>query len=300
MKFQKTNDERKEYRDIRDSTRSQLKFVKNANEVIKSTTPEATTKIFNPEKVLVELPKKRFYRQRAHANIFSDKSAPYPVDPKEMDWSKLYPAYYDEGKKEMTKKVTIADIGCGYGGLLAELAPVFPKDLILGMEIRMQVTSYVEDRIIALRAQHSENDINKDKKHYQNISVLRGNAMKFMNNFFEKGQLEKIFFMFPDPCFKKKKFKARIISNTLLSEYAHCLKEGGIIYTITDVEDLHIWMRTHLEEHPLFERLDEEWEKNDPSCQIMFNATEEGQKVERNKGSKWTACFRRLPNPEII
>lgn len=196
----------------------------------------------------------------------------------------------------MTKEVTVADIGCGYGGLMIDLSPAFPDKLILGMEIRVQVTNYVEDRIIALRTNHAK----ENKEAYQNINVLRGNAMKFLPNFFHKGQLEKMFFCFPDPHFKQRKHKARIITNTLLSEYAYVLREGGIIYTITDVLDLHEWMVRHLTEHPLFERLSKEWEGEDKCVSIMRNATEEGKKVERNKGDKYIACFVRLPTPEIV
>lgn len=242
----------------------------------------------------VDLPKKRFYRQRAHSNPFSDHQLEYPGSPEEMDWTKLYPHYVDPESGKMTKKVTIADIGCGFGGLLVDLSPEFPDDLILGMEIRVQVTNYVEDRIIALRTNHVK------EQGYQNINVLRGNAMKFLPNFFQKGQLSKMFFCFPDPHFKQRKHKARIITNTLLSEYAYVLREGGIVYTITDVKDLHDWMVKHLTEHPLFERLPEEWEEEDSCVRIMRHATEEGKKVERKKGDKFVACFRRLPTPEII
>lgn len=240
----------------------------------------------------VELPRKRFYRQRAHSNPFSDHRLDYPVSPSDMDWSKLYPAYYDENEKQMISDVEIADVGCGYGGLMIPLAKHYPRTLILGMEIRVQVTQYVEDRIIALRNQSKNKSPN-----YQNIAVLRGNAMKFLPNFFKKAQLSKMFFCFPDPHFKQRKHKARIITSTLLSEYAYVLKEGGVVYTITDVEDLHDWMVRHLEAHPLFERLSTEWEAHDKCVEIMSNATEEGQKVARNGGNKWVACFKRLPTP---
>lgn len=241
----------------------------------------------------VDLPKKKFYRQRAHSNPFSDHQLEYPLSPDHMDWARFYPQFRDESTGEMTKNVTIADIGCGFGGLLVDLSPEFPEDLILGMEIRVQVTNYVEDRIIALRTNHAKT------KSYQNINVLRGNAMKFLPNFFYKGQLSKMFFCFPDPHFKQRKHKARIITGTLLSEYAYVLKEGGVVYTITDVEDLHKWMVKHLEEHPLFERLSVEWENNDKCVTIMRNATEEGKKVERKQGDKYIACFKRLPNPPM-
>lgn len=38
-------------------------------------------------------------------------------------------------------------------------------------------------------------------------------------------QLCKMFFLFPDPHFKKTKHKWRIISSTLLAEYAYVLRE---------------------------------------------------------------------------
>lgn len=79
------------------------------------------------------------------------------------------------------------------------------------MEIRVQVTQYVEDRIIALRQQNAEQGA------YNNIAVLRANAMKFLPNFFEQGQLSKIFFCFPDPHFKARKHKARIVTWVLLT-----------------------------------------------------------------------------------
>ena len=66
-----------------------------------------------------------------------------------------------------------------------------------------------------------------------------------------------MFFLFPDPHFKKKKHKARIISTGLLAEYAYALKVDGILYTVTDVKDLHEWMVKHLDEHPLFVRMTE-------------------------------------------
>lgn len=138
-----------------------------------------------------------------------------------MDWSVHFPAFFPSSKEtENTaesistatqKHVEVADIGCGFGGLIVSLAPKFPDTLMLGMEIRQQVTEYVEERIVALRRQHAEGQ-STDGHNYQNISVVRGNAMKFLPNMFHKGQLSKMFFCFPDPHFKARKHKARIIS----------------------------------------------------------------------------------------
>ncbi|KAI8072411.1 guanine-N-7 methyltransferase [Gongronella butleri] len=233
---------------------------------------------------LAKLPRKRFYRQRAHANPFSDHQLDYPARPQDMDWSSHYPLFKD-------KKIEFADIGCGYGGLLIALATLYPDTLMMGMEIRTKVQEYVYERIKALRIQH------KDAGSYQNVSIMRMNAMKFLPNFFEKAQLSKMFFLFPDPHFKQRKHKARIISPTLLAEYAYVLKTGGILYTITDVKDLHLWMVKHLDNHPLFERIPDDECDKDPAVLHVRTATEEGKKVERNQGDKFLACYRRVEDP---
>ncbi|KAI1337060.1 putative methyltransferase [Xylariaceae sp. FL0016] len=261
-----------------------------------------------------DMPRKKFYRQRAHANPFSDHNLVYPTIPDDMDWSSFFPAFVADDcqhqgqtaeaqptestelssstePKALTKVVEVVDIGCGYGGLLMALAPTMPNTLLLGMEIRTQVTEFVQDKIRALRGQ------NPETKLYQNIGCLRANTMKFLPNFFRKAQLCKIFICFPDPHFKHRKHKARIVSTTLNSEYAFVLRPGGIVYTITDVEDLHDWMVSHFDAHPSFERIVEEEQEADPCVQTMRMETEEGKKVERNKGQKFVALFRRLEDP---
>lgn len=244
----------------------------------------------NPKK---KLPQKKYYRQRAHSNPIADHCFDYPTCPSEMDWSEMYPAYFSkpsEGSEiNNTKRVEFADVGCGYGGLLVTLSTMFPDSLMVGMEIRVKVSDYVMDRIAALRTQHPGQ--------YQNIACLRTNAMKYLPNFFQKGQLKKMFFLYPDPHFKKAKHKWRIINKTLLAEYAYVLAENAIVYTVTDVEDLHLWMKQHFEEHPLFEPITEEEKQSDPVIEKLFSSTEEGQKVDRNSGSKFLAVFRRIADP---
>jgi tRNA (guanine-N7-)-methyltransferase len=67
-----------------------------------------------------------------------------------MDWSPYYPAFVTIPKQDqanpqsdidvemgrvgqLKKDVEVADIGCGFGGLLVALAPVLPNTLLLGM-----------------------------------------------------------------------------------------------------------------------------------------------------------------------
>jgi len=59
-----------------------------------------------------------------------------------MDWSSHFPAFISRdndndsndapAKPLMTKEVEIADIGCGFGGLIVALSPLYPETLMLG------------------------------------------------------------------------------------------------------------------------------------------------------------------------
>jgi tRNA (guanine-N7-)-methyltransferase len=68
----------------------------------------------------------------------------------------------------------------------------------------LQVYDFVQARITAMRSENPPRG--------QNASVLRTNAMRYLPQFLQRGQLEKIFFCFPDPHFKAKNHRRRIIS----------------------------------------------------------------------------------------
>ncbi|KAK7283017.1 hypothetical protein RIF29_12212 [Crotalaria pallida] len=228
------------------------------------------------------LPRKRFYRARAHSNPLSDSHFPVPISPSHVDYSLHFPHFFPGS----SKKIQFADIGCGFGGLLISLATLFPETLMVGMELRDKVSEYVKERILSLRV--------ANPGQYQNVSVVRTNSMKYIPNYFEKAQLSKMFFLFPDPHFKEKNHRRRVISPFLLDEYAYVLEVGGIIYTITDVEELGDWMKSCLENHPMFEALTEKELEADPVVKLLSSATEEGQKVARNEGQTFQAVYRRI------
>uniref|UniRef100_A0A6B2LFQ2 tRNA (guanine(46)-N(7))-methyltransferase n=1 Tax=Arcella intermedia TaxID=1963864 RepID=A0A6B2LFQ2_9EUKA len=168
------------------------------------------------------------------------------------------------------------------------MGEMFPDTLSLGIEIRTKVVEYVKQRIDRLREE------NQGTTKYQNISVLNTNAMKYFPNHFYKGQLKKIFFLFPDPHFKKANHRRRIISSALLPEYAYLLAEGGKLYTVTDVHELYLWETACLDSCPLFERVQEEENQQDPVIPLILNNSEEAKKVQKANGQKWYAVYRKV------
>ncbi|UVC49410.1 tRNA (guanine-n-(7))-methyltransferase [Theileria orientalis] len=259
---------------------------------------------YNSPKQFVDFPKKNLYRQRAHCNPLSDSFIQYPANPQYVNWFKRYPDMCEsDGPFELNTsefpeeysvpidydnapKVSMLDVGCGYGGLLVYLSELYPKKLALGMEIRDKVTNFVGKRIISLRQQNPGL--------YLNISVVRTNSMKFLPNYIGKSQLEKIFFCFPDPHFKRSNWRRRIINYSLLSLYAYVLKKGGRLYLVTDVYDLYTWMENALDEHPLFEPLPSS-EKEKDECFLNFDSqTEEGKKNSSNQVTIYKEVYYRI------
>ncbi|CXI42818.1 methyltransferase, putative [Plasmodium berghei] len=265
-------------------------------------------------------PCKKFYRQRAHCNPLSDSYIKYPLNDKYVDWGIHYPLYFRDlgnvGKNEEEQvskvekndniqssenntdadklflntnkypicyenkiqikpnnfEVNFLDIGCGYGGLLFELCKVFDNKLILGLEIRDKITNYVGEKINTYRKNNFPN--------YNNISVIRTNAMKFLPNYIKKNQIEKMFFCFPDPHFKKPNWRRRIITIESLSLYYHLLQKNGLIYFITDVFTLYLWVKFCLNKYQKFKILSEEEYKNDICIKLIHEKSEESKRVK--------------------
>ncbi|VDK57625.1 unnamed protein product [Anisakis simplex] len=167
---------------------------------------------------------------------------------------------------------------------------------VIGGSWPLQVSDFVVDRIKALRAVANENEEQLIK--YTNINCIRTNAMKYLPNYFCKSQLSKIFFLYPDPHFKKCKFKWRIISPMLIAEYAFVLRAGGMVYTLTDVKELSEWIVKHFNASKLFREIviDDEAIRSDLIIELLLtdDPSEEGKKVSRTGGCKWLRCFERL------
>ncbi|EDR24440.1 tRNA (guanine-N(7)-)-methyltransferase, putative [Entamoeba dispar SAW760] len=117
-----------------------------------------------------------------------------------------------------------------------------------------------------------------------NVWIIQCNCMKYVTNYFVKGQLLKIFITFPDPHFKNSVKRRRIINPHFAAMYVYLLKPGeGMLYTASDVKELFDWNTQ--------KRMPDNY--TDDYLNIVMFKTEEAKKVDREQRQKWGACYRR-------
>lgn len=206
------------------------------------------------------MPKKKDFRQHAHVNPYLIHDMEIPISPNNLNYP---PADF-------------VDIGCGYGKFLIYTAEKYSDKVIYGMEIRKKVHDFVELKIKALK----ENNQKCEKKDYlKNVFVIRTNALLFFPHFFKKSSLEKIFILFPDPQFKKKKKRVRIISLNTIHFYEYCLKQNGKIYLSTDVQELFLSFKDAFSKNSNFKALSEEESVNDDFYNLISTNTDESSRA---------------------
>ena len=123
------------------------------------------------------------------------------------------------------------DIGCAAGEFLFDLALVNNKWNYLGIEIRERLVKTAQLKV-------------RERK-IKNLYFLFGNANKIVNKFhseFINENLKSISFYFPDPWFKKRHHKRRVIQPDFILNLSNFMHKGSLIFVKTDVKDLFDYM----------------------------------------------------------
>ena len=123
------------------------------------------------------------------------------------------------------------DVGCASGEFLFDLALVNTSWNYLGIEIREKL---VETAKLKVR-----------KREFKNLYFVFGNAVNILNDAQSKfiiKNLKSISFNFPDPWFKKRHHKRRIIQPEFINLLSNLLQKGSLIFIKTDVKDLFDYM----------------------------------------------------------
>jgi len=136
------------------------------------------------------------------------------------------------------------DVGCASGDFLFELALKNKNWNYLGIEIREKLVLNANLKIKS-----------EEKK---NLYFSFGNA----NNLFDHDENKSIFefinsisFYFPDPWFKKKHHKRRVIQTELINLLSNSLQKGSLIFIKTDVHELFDHMECIISESIKFKKL---------------------------------------------
>jgi len=119
------------------------------------------------------------------------------------------------------------DIGCAAGDFLFDLALVNTSWNYLAIEIREKLVKTAKLKV--------------RKREIKNLYFLFGNANNILNNAQSKFIIENvksISFNFPDPWFKKRHHKRRVIQPELINIFSSSLQKGSLIFIKTDVKDL--------------------------------------------------------------
>lgn len=156
-------------------------------------------------------------RVRVHQHV--NPLAPYfRFTPKPLEIEKLFDA---------PANPLFLDLGCARGRFLLKMAELFPDQNFLGVEIREPLVA--------------EANRLKDEKSLTNLHYEFVNATLWLDRLLEKlpeGILQTVTIQFPDPWYKKKHAKRRMVSDKLVEAVAARLGVGGKLFIQTDVEFL--------------------------------------------------------------
>ena len=156
------------------------------------------------------------------------------------------------------------DIGCAAGEFLFDLALVNTGWNYLGIEIREKLVKNAKLKVL--------------EKEIKNLYFVFGNANNILNDPQSKfiiKNINSISFNFPDPWFKKRHYKRRVIQPEFINILSKSLQKGTLIFIKTDVKDLFDYMDCTISSNLNFKTI----EKKDFNYTKSFNPN----KVKTNR-----------------
>lgn len=154
---------------------------------------------------------------------------PYSVrEPAERpDWEKIF-----------SVQPLDLEIGCSNGTWLIDYAKLHPERNIVGLETRSIFLPKIKERI------------QQDK--LTNVYALQANASTAMPLLFTPSSLSRVFILFPDPWYKGRHIKRRVVQKAFLEMIYPLLTETAELYIATDKQDFSVDMLNAVEESGLF------------------------------------------------
>lgn len=138
------------------------------------------------------------------------------------------------------------DVGFGRGMSIFTRAERSPESRIIGVEIKVKWAYKVEER--------------RKRLGLGNVQAWAGDIRELLPRSGPERCLDRVYVHFPDPWWKKRHFKKRlVVAPAFLEQMDRLLADDGELYVQTDVEDRGAYYEQQLQEHPAFvvERLEE-------------------------------------------
>jgi len=148
------------------------------------------------------------------------------------------------------------DIGCASGEFLFDLALDNTNWNYLGIEIREKLVKTAKFKV--------------QQREIKNLYFAFGNANNILNDVQSKfiiKNLKSISFNFPDPWFKKRHYKRRVIQPEFINLLSNSLQKGSLIFIKTDVKELFDYMDFTISSNFSFKKID----KKDFNSSESFN-----------------------------
>ena len=139
------------------------------------------------------------------------------------------------------------DIGCAAGEFLFDLALFNTSWNYLGIEIREKLVKTAKLKLL--------------EKEIKNLYFVFGNAHNILNDKQSKfiiRNLKSVSFNFPDPWFKKRHYKRRVIQPEFINLLSNSLQRGSLIFIKTDVKDLFDYMDLTIVSNSNFKKIEQQ------------------------------------------
>ena len=135
------------------------------------------------------------------------------------------------------------DIGSAKGEFLIELASKYPEWNFLGLEIRESLVSSSEAK--------------RKKLELQNLKFLFCNVNVSLDEWLsdlDYDQLKRVSIQFPDPWFKRKHLKRRVLKKSLINSIARYMSKDGELFIQSDIFKLIESMNNVINDSNYFDR----------------------------------------------
>ncbi len=163
-----------------------------------------------------------------------DRIAPRPPEG-EIDLREIFEA------AEQPRTIEL-DIGFGRGNSVFSRVETAPDAFVLGVEIKAKWATKVDQRRARLGLDR--------------VCIWAADVRPLLPRVGPEAIVERVFVHFPDPWWKKRHQKRRVLTSPLLDNLARLMPAGGELFVQTDVPDRHTLYVDTITEHEAFELRD--------------------------------------------